>query len=549
MPWKKDLRTVVAVFGAALTIGMAGLMSSVVGSRSERQLESEIGHSLSEAAYQMAEKLDTDMWARSNQVSVLAKIDALRDPAKAQRVVDELKATDHTLAWVGMMDVNGIVRASSGGVLLGADLTKRPVFQNGIKGHFVGDVHDAVMLAKLLPNPSGEPMKFVDVATPLLADDGTTVGVLATHFSWRWAREVENTLLRPMRERLGLETFTVAADDTVLLGPPPMLGHPLQVPSVAAARRKGIGWDVETWPDGTTYVVGYAHSPGHGNYEGLGWTVLARQPIEAAYADAVSLRQEILAWGAGFALLFSTFAWFAAGFITRPLRAIAVAAVRLRHGEPGVEIPEVSGADEVRDLSRSLRALIASLTDTQGALARMQDAAYQDRLTGLPNRRFLEQFADTLANRPETAAFTVLCIDLDGFKPVNDTLGHHAGDAVLHQVAARLASCLREEDLVARIGGDEFVVVINTGAGTKSPCIADIAGRLIAAVNEPVLVAGQAARVGCSIGIARWPDHGATLPQVMEQADRALYAAKRAGRNRAVDVDHAEGAEAVAKLA
>ncbi|WP_207459149.1 GGDEF domain-containing protein [Azospirillum sp. SYSU D00513] len=547
MPWKKKgLRSVVAISGATLVVGMAALMSAVIGSRSERQMEQAIGRSLSEAAFQMADKLDTDMWARSNQVSVLARIDALRDWPVAQKLVDELKAKDHTLAWVGALDTEGRIMASSGGILLGVNASTRPVYKEGIKGHFVGDVHEAVMLAKLLPNPSGEPMKFVDVATPMLNDEGETVGVLATHFSWDWAREVMLTLMRPMQDRRGLETFIVSADGTVLLGPAGSMGHPLSVGSLAAARTEEIGWAVETWADGKSYVTGYAHSPGHASYPGLGWTVLARQPVEAAYADATALRREIMAWGAGFALLFSALAWFAAGWITRPLQAIADSAARLRRGEPGVEIPEVRGAAEIADLSRTLRDLVASLTKTRNDLVKMEDAAYQDRLTSLPNRRFFEQYAEALANRPGTQPFTILCLDLDGFKPVNDTLGHQAGDAVLRQAGARMSSCLRSDDVLARTGGDEFVIVINPIPGRPTPVVAEIAERLIDAVNEPVLVAGRAVQVGCSIGIASWPENGTTLAQVLEQADKALYTAKRSGRNRAVAcTDRADSCTAV----
>jgi diguanylate cyclase (GGDEF)-like protein len=227
-------------------------------------------------------------------------------------------------------------------------------------------------------------------------------------------------------------------------------------------------------------------------------------------------------------------AWIAAGWVTRPLCAIASAAKRLRDGEPGVEIPAVGGAAEVEDLSQSLRALISALTSSKAALARMEDAAYQDRLTALPNRRFLEQYAEALANRPGRETFAVMYMDLDGFKLVNDTLGHQAGDVVLRQVAVRLASCVRGEDLVARLGGDEFAAIIVPSANGIPTRMNEITQRLIAAVGEPIVIAGRVVRVGCSIGFAEWPDHGATLPEVLERADQALYAAKRSGKNRAV---------------
>ncbi|WP_264666342.1 GGDEF domain-containing protein [Azospirillum fermentarium] len=550
---RTGLQGIVTLTSAALILVFAGIVGLVTGARSERQLQEEIGRSLKEAAFQMAERLDTDMWARSNHVSVLARVSAMRDWAVAQTVVNELKATDHTLAWVGVTDRQGRVMASSGGVLLGADLSGRPVFQNGIRGHFVGDVHDAVLLARLLPNPTGEAMKFVDVSTPLKDESGETVGVLATHFSWAWAREVRDILLAPMRQRQGVDLFIIGADGVVLLGPDSTLGTAAALTSVDLARaeraRGGLaGWTVERWGDGRDYLTGYAASPGHGGYPGLGWTVLARQPVDVAFAGARALRWEILGWGAGGALLFSVLAWAAAGRIVRPVRAIAGAAARLRRGEPGVEIPEVRGAWELTEMSRALRGMVATLTDTRHALARMEDMAYQDRLTGLPNRRFFDQYVEGLATRTGGQPYAVLYLDLDGFKPVNDTLGHPAGDAVLRQVAARLAAALRAEDVVARLGGDEFVVILNShGTGEPLPPLGAITARLIATVNEPLVIQGQVVRVGCSIGVAVGPaetgsDRGAAVQTVLDRADSALYAAKRAGRNRAVT--HEDGYDA-----
>lgn len=535
MMWKRSgLRGLVALVSAALIVGMAALMAQTTSERSRRQLEQEIGRSLSEVAHQMVDKLDTDMWARANQVSVISQIPAVRDPVVAQKVVDELKARDPTVAWVGVTNLAGTIVAASGGILIGVDASARPVHLEGLKGLFIGDVHDAVLLASKLPNPSGEPMKFVDVSAPLKDEQGKVVGALAAHFSWAWAREIQRSLLRSMEGRPGLEAVIVGADGTVLLGPGGDFGGQLDLESIRIARGGYRNWAVETWPDGGRYLTGVAFGSGHGDYKGLGWTVLARQPAEVAYAPADDLRRDILLRGGVFALVFSVLAWFAAGWVTRPLSAIASAAKRLRDGEPGVEIPAVGGVAEVEDLSQSLRTLISALTSSKAALAQMEDAAYQDRLTSLPNRRFLEQYAESLTNRPVGGTFTVMYMDLDGFKPVNDTLGHQAGDAVLRQIAVRLASCLRGEDLVARLGGDEFAAIIVPAASKKSPRIEEITQRLIAAVGEPILIAGRAVRVGCSIGFAEWPDHGATLPEVLERADQALYAAKRLGKNRAV---------------
>jgi GGDEF domain-containing protein len=235
---------------------------------------------------------------------------------------------------------------------------------------------------------------------------------------------------------------------------------------------------IETWPDGQRYLTGYSREVGRADYPGLGWTILARQPLEAAYENADDASREIFLWGVGFAALFSALAWFAASLITRPLHAIAVAAVRLRQGEPGVEIPQLGGAAEVADLSTSLRALVASLDKTQNAPSKMEDAAYHDTLTGLPNRHMLDEYLGKLVTDPPASDFALLSLDLDKFKPINDTLGHHAGDIVLRHVSARMLSCLRSNDVVVRIGGDEFVIIVHNEAGKHAPCLPEARGAL-----------------------------------------------------------------------
>ncbi|MBP1711606.1 MAG: Response regulator containing a CheY-like receiver domain and a domain, partial [Deltaproteobacteria bacterium] len=126
-------------------------------------------------------------------------------------------------------------------------------------------------------------------------------------------------------------------------------------------------------------------------------------------------------------------------------------------------------------------------------------------------------------------AVAVMFIDLDGFKDVNDTLGHDAGDYVLQQVAQRMLSCVRETDTVTRIGGDEFLIIateINTPDNA-----AQIAEKVIHLASKPVIFKGQQVVVGASIGIALFPDDGKDMEQLIKKADEAMYRIKKAGKS------------------
>jgi diguanylate cyclase (GGDEF)-like protein/PAS domain S-box-containing protein len=157
--------------------------------------------------------------------------------------------------------------------------------------------------------------------------------------------------------------------------------------------------------------------------------------------------------------------------------------------------------------------------------------AHTDLLTGLPNRSlFLDRCAQalTLARRQE-AGVAVLCIDLDGFKAVNDSLGHSAGDALLQQVAPRLRARVRDSDTVARMGGDEFgVVLVDIGSALFAE---QVATALLASLSDPFALPQGSVRISASIGIAYFPHHGADVEKLMGCADMAMYNAKRAGKN------------------
>jgi diguanylate cyclase (GGDEF)-like protein len=161
----------------------------------------------------------------------------------------------------------------------------------------------------------------------------------------------------------------------------------------------------------------------------------------------------------------------------------------------------------------------------------LEALALNDPLTGLANRRlFADRMSLALVHaRRNRSAMAVMYLDLDGFKRINDTLGHSSGDALLKMVAARLSSTVREEDAAARLGGDEFAVALWEVGGPDDA--AAVARKVLEGVARPYVVDGREVVVTASIGIALYPEHGEDADALMKSADAALYEAKRAGKN------------------
>ncbi|MGI4746068.1 MAG: diguanylate cyclase domain-containing protein [Janthinobacterium lividum] len=174
--------------------------------------------------------------------------------------------------------------------------------------------------------------------------------------------------------------------------------------------------------------------------------------------------------------------------------------------------------------------MFTDITELWRSTERIRYLALHDPLTELPNRSLLFDRLESLIRADRQAgSIIVMFLDLDRFKLVNDTYGHDMGDAVLTIVARRLQGVVPEPDMVARLGGDEFIIVMEKPSG--GVVTETIAGRIIAAVNEPIEWDGRATQVGISIGVAEFPRDGHRPVDLLKNADEAMYRAKRAGRN------------------
>lgn len=199
---------------------------------------------------------------------------------------------------------------------------------------------------------------------------------------------------------------------------------------------------------------------------------------------------------------------------------------RLREQRPFLPRLGHSDVETVQAVGAYLAAVLAGQR-----MRHAESLANFDPLTELPNLRMAtEHLHRTLAlARRDGFRCAVMFIDLDGFKVINDTLTHAGGDAALRRVAERLRDCVREADIVGRIGGDEFVLVLSHV--DREDDVAAVAGKVLATLADPIDVSGTACRIGASIGIALYPQHGDEATALLRAADEAMYAVKNTGKN------------------
>jgi diguanylate cyclase (GGDEF)-like protein len=565
---RRSLRERIGLSLALLVFVVAILLGGLVGHASEIQARGRIGQSLALDARRLAERLSSELATRSRELSLLGRMDTLRTlasvatlvpgsetspdlvlvQARTQDLLIELKSSYPAYAWIAVAAPNGRVLASTDPSSLGTTISARGANRDSMRG-------PAVTRSQPLP----EEQRMLDLVQPIRDFDGSVIGLIAAQMPWSWVRVIERATLSADEDGIiRRETFLIGAQDNVVLSPsePPAL--PLVLIAAAKARAGITGWQVENWPAdrpggvSIPYLIGAAYAIGdivntNSNFsfgsQGLRWSVLVREAEEVAFAPATELRQTIWLIGLLVAVVFAAAGWLLAGLVTSPLVRIAAVAERLRQGDD-VEMPRIRGAAEIDSLSSSLRAMVLTLMRKQAALDEMEELALRDPLTGLFNRHGLRLNLDAiLTTARETGGHIIIFVgDLDGFKKVNDTLGHATGDQLLCLVGTRLKQTLRRNDLVARLGGDEFVLALPAPAGPQDTAALSVASRALAAISTPYQIGSEIVKVGCSLGGACWPDDllptdqelsfPEQIDQILALADEALYSVKRSGKGR-----------------
>jgi diguanylate cyclase (GGDEF)-like protein len=296
-------------------------------------------------------------------------------------------------------------------------------------------------------------------------------------------------------------------------------------PMLAATAARGI----EQFYDGVATTAGQMDQVGKAHF-----LAALRELREQAHQLARTFLL-VVTGTAGLTLLFAV---VLGRRISQPILALVRAIDGLSSGNLDTEVPTTRRRDEIGRVASAIAAFKQALEKTrvleeqrQGFTREMERLAYRDVLTGLGNRTLFQRDLEGLAaaRRAVARQSTLLLLDLDRFKEVNDTLGHNAGDKLLQQVSGRLLTSCRSEDGLYRLGGDEFAFILRR---TSSPAdAAQIAERVLAALTPAFDLDGDMASVGASIGIAIVTDPAADPSELIRHADLALYEVKARGRN------------------
>lgn len=488
---------------------------------------------------------------RRREIELLAQTPLYRNaPLNSPEFRASLERLQHAYpyySWIGLADTEGHVQAATANHLVGQSVAKRPWFIAGQERVCVGDVHEALLLARLLQGDSAQPLRFIDFASPVRDSEGRVRAVLASHAHWRWAGDVLKVVRPGNADALGLEMFIVNQRNEVIY--PIRMPGSLKVPTPEELKAHQTATFLD-WGSGQKYLGAEAQIKEPVPASTLGWRVLVRQPESTVLTSVHALQQVILVAAGVSGTVLLLLVWFGADRVSRPLARLTDAAHRIERGEEEVVFDDRFGSEELRRLASALQGMFATLVRQKNALsesnrdleskvaartaelqrlnAELDQLARTDALTGVPNRRqsnerLHEEF--TRFRRSQTP-YAVLMLDIDFFKKINDTHGHATGDAVLQQVAKTLRRSLRDTDFVGRTGGEEFMVILpmtrlHEGAMVAEKLRHTVATTAIAPVGT----------VTVSIGVQEVAPGHASPEQAVHDADQMLYLAKQAGRN------------------
>ncbi|MEH3085931.1 MAG: sensor domain-containing diguanylate cyclase [Xylophilus ampelinus] len=545
----RSLGTRIALVFGALVILVATGLTAVLGGMLSARIRHDTEGALRLTADNITATLRRNLDLRINQAVVMGRSEALwaggLDSPAARAALRRIQEYQPENRRAEVAAADGRLQAAHPRRRIGQDVSAEEWFSRGVRGAAVSARGRPAEGARDAPGPTDEPVGELAFSAPVLVE-GRVAGVFAVHTSWDWVRAAVEQYLPADSTAMALDVAIFDRDGTLLYAVGGQ-AEALRAAGQALPMAGGPPGSVR-WADGIEYLTAVSAARPSEKGAGIAWTVAVRRPAHEAYRDARRAIAATLVIGLLAAIAAAGVAALAARRIGSDLSRIVDALQDVENGVPGASIPLLDSSKEMHVLSHALSRVTTRLLRSREEMERqvrlrtleleaanreLDLQARSDPLTGLLNRRGLSDHLDpalALAARGERGV-SIVVLDADHFKRVNDRFGHAVGDDVLRHLASLLRQRLRASDVAARVGGEEFVVLL---PGTDPAGAEPLAQQLIdSAAAHPHPVCGP---LTLSAGVAGHRP-GDDAQSLFRRADRALYAAKAAGRNRVCVAD------------
>lgn len=485
-----------------------------------------VSHQLTTAAY-IANDVDDKIKLRLDFLRVAAG----QFPAGAERSVEQARRwLDGNVSYrlifpagLALYDASGaqVAETAARGGQPG-DISEENWFEAALKspGPIIAKLYRAV--------PGGDP--FLTMATTITGPDGTVVAIITGTTAI-----LEENFLKPVYQQKigeagGVLVIDPVANMIVTSSNRPQLLAPAASPGVNPLHDKArTGWrGVEE----TTAASGRRVLSAIVSIPAAGWFLVAHQPTNQAYLPVWKVERNLLVVSTAIIGGTLVMLYLLLRYLLGPLTEAARRLHAMARQDAPVDFLTVRRDDEIGQMVTGFNSVLTTLREREKELrdneALMKHMAHHDALTGLPNLQlFRDRLTQALGHAERSGgSLSLLYLDLDRFKPINDTYGHHIGDVVLKEFAQRVSGVLRKNDTFARIGGDEFAIIL-ADAADKLGQAASVAEKCRKAITAPILAEGLVVSVGVSIGIAHFPVDGTTDAELVQAADSRMYEAKR----------------------